>query len=173
MKPKEGMVLVLETSLVEKYNNLCIIDSVATNNVCTYLQGLQVQRKLREGEFTLRVGTENLVLALVVRVIKLYFGNKIFLLRDFFYVPELNRNLVSISSLIKHSYSVIFNESVSVYKNNVLICYGTKENNLYKITPNVNSLLNTEFISDELILKRVKLDVNKTYIWHLRLCHIN
>ena len=49
-----------------------------------------------------------------------------------FYVPELNRNLVSVSvyALIEHGYSIIFNESVSVYKNNVLICSGTKENNL-------------------------------------------
>ena len=58
-------------------------------------------------------------------------------------------------------------------KNNLLICSGTKENNLYKITLNLNTLLNTEFINDEPIPKRVKLDVNKTYLWHLRLCHIN
>ena len=51
--------------------------------------------------------------------------------------------------------------------------YSTKENNLYKITPNLNTLLNTEFINDEPIPKRVKLDVNKTYLWHLRLGHIN
>ena len=44
VKPKEGMVLVLETNLVEKSDNLWIIDSGATNNVCTSLQGLQVQR---------------------------------------------------------------------------------------------------------------------------------
>ena len=37
VKPKEGMVLVLETSLVEKSNNFWIIDSRATNNVCTSL----------------------------------------------------------------------------------------------------------------------------------------
>ena len=42
VKPKEGMVLVLETSLVEKSNNFWIIDSGATNNICTSLQGLQV-----------------------------------------------------------------------------------------------------------------------------------
>ena len=51
--------------------------------------------------------------------------------------------------------------------------FGTKENNLYKITLNLNTLLNTEFINEELIPKRVKLDVNKTYLWHLRLGHIN
>ena len=44
VKPKEGIVLVLETSLVEKSNNFWIIDSGATNNVCNSLQGLQVQR---------------------------------------------------------------------------------------------------------------------------------
>ena len=88
-------------------------------------------------------------------------------------MPKLNMNLVSVSVLIEHGYSIIFNESVSIYKNNVLICSSTKENNLYKITPNLNTLLNTEFINDESISKRVKLNVNKTYLWHLRLCHIN
>ena len=56
-KPKEGIVLVLETNLVEKSNNIWIINSGATNNVCTFLQGLQVQRQLSDREFTLRVGT--------------------------------------------------------------------------------------------------------------------
>ena len=34
-------------------------------------------------------------------------------------------------------------------------------------------MLETELINDELIPKRVKLDVNETYLWHLRLGHIN
>ena len=49
---------------------------------------------------------------------ELYFENKFIFLRDCFYVPELNRNLVSVSALIEHCYSIIFNESVLVYKNN-------------------------------------------------------
>ena len=73
-------------------------------------------------------------------------------------------NLVSVSALIEHGYSIIFNESVSVYKNNILICSGTKENNLYKITHNLNSLPTTEFINDEHFSKRVKLDINETYL---------
>ena len=43
----------------------------------------------------------------------------------------------------------------------------------YKITPSLNSLLNTELRNDKLIPKRVKLDTNKTYLWRLRLGHIN
>ena len=31
-------------------------------------------------------------------------------------------------------------------------------------TPNLNTMLNTEFINDEPIPKRVKLDVNETYL---------
>ena len=65
-------------------------------------------------EFTLRVGIGDSVSALAVGVMKLYFENKFILLRDCFYVPELNRNLVSVSALIEHGYSIIFNESVSV-----------------------------------------------------------
>ena len=121
----------------------------------------------------MNVSTKMRVSVLVVEVMKLYFGNKFILLRDCFYVPELNKNLVLVSTLIEHGYSIIFNESVSVYKNNILICSGTKEKNLYKITPNLNTLLNTEFINDEHIPKRVKLDVNEIYLWHLRLSHIN
>ena len=82
-------------------------------------------------------------------------------------------NLVSVFALIEHGYFIIFKENVLVYKNNVLICSGTKKNNLYKITPNLNLLLNTEFINNEPISKRVKLDIHETYLWHLRLGHIN
>ena len=72
--------------------------------------------QLSEREFTLRVSTSDSVSTIAVGVIKLYFGNKCFLLRDCFYVPELNRNLVLVSGLIEHGYSIIFSESVSVYK---------------------------------------------------------
>ena len=34
-------------------------------------------------------------------------------------------------------------------------------------------MLNSEFKNDEPIPKRVKLDINETYLWHLRLGYIN
>ena len=46
VKSKEGMVLVLETSVVEKFNNFWIVDSGATNNVCTSLQGFRSKGSL-------------------------------------------------------------------------------------------------------------------------------
>ena len=55
----------------------------------------------------------------------------------------------------------------------IINCSSTTECNLYKITPNLNLPLNTELINNKLIPKRVKLDINKIYLWHLRLGHIN
>ena len=37
----------------------------------------------------------------------------------------------------------------------------------------IKLLLNTEFINDEPISKRVKLDISETYLWYLKLGHIN
>ena len=43
----------------------------------------------------------------------------------------------------------------------VTICSDTQEYNLYKI-----AAIKTELINDELIPKRVQLDVNETFLWH-------
>ena len=109
--------------------------------------------------------------AIVVGDVHLYFDEfRFILLKDCFYVPSFRRNLISIASLIKDSYSIFFNKTVVIKKNKSFICSGWMQNNLYFIKPKMYTLLDTEIIDNS---KRLKTsEVDKAYLWHLRLGHI-
>ena len=81
----------------------------------------------------------------------------------------MNINLVLVSILTEQSYFLM--KTFHFIK--IIICSDTKEYSFYKINLNLNSLLNTKLINNELIPKRVKLDINETYLWYLRLGYIN
>ena len=74
-------------------------------------------------------------------------------------------------------YSVSFNnKSVIVSRNGLNICSDLIENNLYVLRPSLHSsLLNIElFKVEKPKTKRQKISPNnETYLWHLRLGHIN
>ena len=56
-------------------------------------------RKLKEKEFTLRVGNRESVLAEAVREARLVFENKYLLLNDIYFILNINRNLISVFKL--------------------------------------------------------------------------
>ena len=76
-KKKKGKsdLLILETCLVEDNSSTWIIDSEATNHVCSSLQMLSFSRQLVGGEFTLRVGAGEIVSALIIGEINFHFRN--------------------------------------------------------------------------------------------------
>ncbi|KAL5823246.1 hypothetical protein ACOSQ4_021146 [Xanthoceras sorbifolium] len=90
---------------------------------------------------------------------------------DIYYVPQFKRNLILVSCLNKFRYSVTFNRGFIIIKNNKFVCKGTLENDLFHLYKNISNLLDTE--STESNHKRVKLSKYETYLWHLRLSHIN
>ena len=70
-KKKEGNVPifqlhVIEANFIKEESLIWIIDSRATNHVCSYLQMLNNSRKLKDGEFTLIVGNRESVSAKAV-----------------------------------------------------------------------------------------------------------
>ena len=90
---------------------------------------------------------------------------------DVYYVPQFKRNLISVSCLNNFGYSVTFNKDFIISKNNKFICKGTVENGLFFLLRNISHLLDTETMEPN--HKRVKLSKDETYLWHLRLGHIN
>ena len=78
-----------------------IVDSGATNHVCSSLQMLTRARKLKLNEFTLRVQNRESVSAEAVGEACLTFGNKFLLLDNVYFIPNISRNLISISELYK------------------------------------------------------------------------
>jgi transposase InsO family protein len=149
-----------------------IVDSGATNHVCYSLRGFQERRRLNKNEINLRLGNGTLVSASAVGDIRVYLDSRRHLdLIDVYYVPQFKRNLISVSCLNKFGYSVTFNKVFIISKNDKIICQGTLENGLYFLHRNISHSLDTEITEPN--HKRVKLSKDETYLWHLRLGHIN
>ena len=129
-----------------------IVDSGATNRVCSLLQLLDSWKDLAEGDYTMRVGTGDVVSARVVRVSSLKFFNNCYLnLNDMLFIPGFRRNLISISKLLDDGFSISFNYNIVIIsRNGLTICTGNSENNFYVLKPLThNSLLNTEIFKVE------------------------
>lgn len=83
--------------------------------------------------------------------------------------------MVSVSNLIKDGYLVYFNDSMVIKKNKCFIYSGSLVNNLYVINPiiptmQLNELNNTNRLPCKINEPSI---LNQTYLWHLRLGHIN
>ncbi|GJW34251.1 putative heat shock protein 70 family protein [Tanacetum coccineum] len=89
-----------------------------------------------------------------------------------FYAPTILGSLVSVSRLVDNGFVQCFTDcGISVSKNGVLYFNVVPRNGIYEIdmhdlVPNVNSIYN---VSN----KRVKHNLDSTYLWHCRLAHIN
>ena len=171
-KKEQGNINYLETCFLADSTDSWIIDSGATNHVCYSLQGFQERRKLNKNEINLHLGNGTLVSANAVEDIRVYLDSRRHLdLIDVYYVPQFKRNLISVSCLNKFGYSVTFNKVFIISKNDKIICQGTLENGLYFLHRNISHSLDTEITEPN--HKRVKLSTDETYLWHLRLGHIN
>ena len=88
--------------------SLWIIDSGATNHVCSSLQMLSSSKELVDGDFTIRVGNGAVVSALAVEVARLNFGNNFLILNNVYFIPKFRRNLISVSKLHEQLFNIFF-----------------------------------------------------------------
>ena len=174
--PKLGMgsINVVEACLVENYNDKWIIDSGATNHACYSSQWFKQSNPLSKGQRSLKLGNGEYVSVMAVGLVELCFNNKTLCLSYCLFVPDFKRNLVSVSCLVEHGLTVQFNSSVSIKSNNAFICFGLLINGLYFLTPmsySINAIENTD--DEQFPLSKKRKVSNETYMWHLRLGHIN
>ena len=76
-----------------------IVDSGATNHVCSSLQMLSCSRGLVDRDVTMKVGSGEVVSAKTVGVARLNFRNKFPVLNYVFFIPGFRRNLIYVSML--------------------------------------------------------------------------
>ena len=76
-----------------------IVDSGATNHVCSSLQMLSSSRELADRDVTMRVGSGEVVLTKAVGVSRLNFRTKFLVLKKVFFIPGFRRNLIYVSML--------------------------------------------------------------------------
>ena len=166
-KQGKSYSLVVETFLAVLSTSTWCVDTEATNHVCNSLQGFQETRQLSDGEIYLHIGNATKMGAVAVGDYYLNFGrDRYLLLKDCLYVPYIRRNLISVSSLVKDGYSILFNDSVIIKLNKRFICSGTLIDNLYiinHVSPSLqqNELNNTNGLSCK---RKEPSQMNQTYL---------
>ena len=175
-KQGKSYSLVVETCLAVLSTGTWCVDTGATNHVCNSLQGFQETRQLSDGEIYLHMGNATKVATIIVGDYYLNFGRDRYLLLKYcLYVPSIRRNLISVSSLVKVGYSVLFHDYVIIKLNKTFIYSGTLMDNLYIINPICPSLQQNELNNTNVLpcKRKEPSQMNQTYLWHLRLGHIN
>ena len=82
--------------------------------------------------------------------------------------------MISVSASFKQKYSILFNKNVPIKLNRSFICSNKLVDSLYLITTKMYEIHDTKLNkSQNLPLKRKASSNNSTYLWHLRLDHIN
>ena len=134
-------------------------------------------RKLKSNEFTLQVRNGEFVSTEAVGKARLAFGNKYLLLDNVCFISNISINLISVSELYKQSFAICFNNNeIMILHHGVQICYAKLENELYVLHHFESQNYHTEIfrVAKPKSNKRQKLSNDfETYLWHLRLGHIN
>ena len=70
-----------------------------------------------------------------IEAVDLYFSsNKILVLNDCLFVTNIRKKLISVSSLFKYGYCILFNNEISIELNGSFICWGKLVDSIYLIT---------------------------------------
>ena len=173
---KQGMgnLNVVEPCLVENYNDKWIIDSGATNHVCYSLQWFRQTSLVGQEQRFLRLGNGEHVSVKALGQVELFFNNdRTLCLVDCLYVPDFKRNLISVSCLFEQGLTVEFNSFITIRSSTSVICTGDLIDGLYYLSPMSYDVLITEIVDKHDHLAKKRKVSNETYLWHLRLGHIN
>ena len=121
------------------------------------------------------MGTDATVAAAAIGVYHLYFSSqKLIILEDCLFVPQIRKSLISISKLVCSGYSFLFNSKLSIRYNNKFVAYVSLSGGLYILDclKEENNCVEMNEPNSVKSNKR-KQDINPTYLWHLRLGHAN
>ncbi|GKC39025.1 retrotransposon protein, putative, ty1-copia subclass [Tanacetum coccineum] len=136
-----------------------VYDTSCGTLICNTQHGLRGIRKLKQVK---AIESDDLVLP----------DGLVICLDNCHYAPSITRGVVSVHRLVENRFVQCFTDfGISVSKNNVFYFNVIPSNGIYEIdmhnlVPNVNSIYN---VSN----KRVKRNLDSTYLWHCRLAHIN
>ncbi|CAA0824494.1 Uncharacterized mitochondrial protein AtMg00300, partial [Striga hermonthica] len=106
----------------------------------------------------------------------LHFGlDRFLVLKNCLYVPCFRKNLISVSKLFMNGFSATFDNKVVIRFGKKFICSGSLVGNLYIIKSKSSPLQQKQLFNSSSNLNKRKepSKMNETYLWHLRLGHIN
>ena len=78
-----------------------------------------------------------------VGVFNLCFDSRVLILEAYLYIPNVCRNLIFVTYLVRHGYCVILKDNVVIKMDKMFICSGNNVDGLYIITPDKHELYNS------------------------------
>ena len=102
-------MFVIEINMSTSSFKNWIFDSGCGTHICSDVQDLRISRRLASGKIDLRIGngTRVTILAIGTFVLELPSGH-VLKLSDFYFVPSLTRNILSVSLLVQCGYTFVF-----------------------------------------------------------------
>ena len=144
--PSEGTfeLLIIEINLTIFSSSSGVLDSSLSAHLCTSMQGLEEVRRLREGEITFRVSNKIRVAAVAIGIYPLWLPlGYTLLLKDCYYVPITNKNLIFISVLAQDNYNFYFNKDIcAIYFENKVVAHAFLIDGLYHLHMDVSININ-------------------------------
>ncbi|KAH0632545.1 hypothetical protein KY284_035331 [Solanum tuberosum] len=130
-----SLSLVVETFLADVSTTSWCVDSGATDHICSTLQGFQDTRKLIKGEVNVFQADGSSAPVLALGNITFSFDSgRVLILKDVLYVPEVRRNLISYSKVLRDGYDVNFSYNGCVISyNKHIVSTGTLIDGLFII----------------------------------------
>ena len=113
-------------------SNAWVLDTGASSHICSSIQDLVNERRLRPNEVTLKLGNGASVVAKAIGSTFIDLLNHVLLLDDVLYVPNAFKNIISISSLTSRGYEFLFGGDIcKLYFENKMIGMGYVIHGLY------------------------------------------
>ncbi|GJX64608.1 retrovirus-related pol polyprotein from transposon TNT 1-94 [Tanacetum coccineum] len=154
-------------------NKSWVYDTGCGTHICNTKQGFRMKKKLKQGALYLYMSNGVRAQVEAIGSFDLTLPNGLVICLDnCHYAPTITRGVVSVHRLVENGFVQCFtNFGISVSKNNVVYFNVIPSNGIYEIdmhnlVPNVNSMYS---VSN----KRVKRNLDSTYLWHCRLAHIS
>lgn len=150
-----------------------IFDTGCGIHICNKMQGMRRSRTLKKGSLDLRVGDGGRAAVQAIGSYELTLPSGLsVLLEHCHYAPSITCNIVSVSLLKSVGYELAFTHfGISVCKDNMFYFNVYPRDGIFEIDMRGENLNDDRIYA--LPTKRIKHDLNDTYLWHCRLGHIN
>nr|KAJ0202556.1 hypothetical protein LSAT_V11C500232900 [Lactuca sativa] len=147
-------------------------DTGCGTHICNLLQGFRKSKELKADETVLHVGNGAWVAVQEIGHFDLCLPSGLYLTFEYvFLVTSITRNIISFSRLRKFGYDFKFgDDNIHFFLKGIFYFEARPINGIYEL--NLDDISKNKSHYNE-NTKRLKPDLNQTYLWHCRPGHIN
>ena len=157
---------ITETLVIESPSTSWWVDSAAIRHIARNRELFVDFKEKQLGEHRVYMGNNTYSDVLGEGKCKFFIGDSVIVLNNVLYVPSVRRNLIFVPMLDEKGFEVKMKSGCVLINKGDISVSGVKVDGMYLLKCDNNK----NFISDYLNVSNV---LNNTYLWHLRLGHID